>query len=179
MLSYICFFLCFLMMCFLSILVILHEQQINCTSYSIVWHSCLFWIILISSTRLSTPWMCIVCFIQQVNDYDCLHMLEEKTIALLLYFVDKYKLYSDLKSTLKILFFPVWFLNIKVSKDILLSVKLLNSLLLTSLMCTFMLVPKIVTLSGRVIDVKQCLLCIVFLSWDPFLIIASKVFEFQ
>ena len=108
--------------------------------------------------------MCIVCFIQQVNDYDCLHMLEEKTIALLLYFVDKYKLYSDLKSTLKILFFPVWFLNIKVSKDILLSVKLLNSLLLTSLMCTFMLVPKIVTLSGRVIDVKQCLLCIVFLS---------------
>ena len=98
------FFLCFLMMCFLSISVILHEQQINCTSYSIVWHSCLFWIILISSTRLSTPWMCIVCFIQQVNDYDCLHMLEEKTIALLLYFVDKYKLYSDLKSTLKILF---------------------------------------------------------------------------
>ena len=44
-----CFFLCFLMMCFLSISVILHEQQINCTSYSIVWHSCLFWIILISS----------------------------------------------------------------------------------------------------------------------------------
>ena len=44
-----------IMMCFLSISVILHEQQINCISYSIVWHSCLFWIILlISSTRLST-----------------------------------------------------------------------------------------------------------------------------
>ena len=27
------------------------------------WHSCLFWIILIYSTRLSTPRMCIVCFI--------------------------------------------------------------------------------------------------------------------
>ena len=38
----------------------------------------------------------------QVND--CLHISEEKTIALLLYFVDKYKLYSSLKSTLKILF---------------------------------------------------------------------------
>ena len=43
------------MMCFLSISVILREQQINCISYSIVWHSCLFWIILfIFSTRLST-----------------------------------------------------------------------------------------------------------------------------
>ena len=31
-------------------------------------------------------------------------MSEEKKIALLLYFGDKYKLYSDLKSTLKILF---------------------------------------------------------------------------
>ena len=59
-----CFFLCFLKMRFLSISVILHEQQINCISYSIVWHSCLFWIILlISSTRLSTPQTCIVCFI--------------------------------------------------------------------------------------------------------------------
>ena len=42
------------MMRYLSILVILHEQQINCISYSIVWHSCLFWILLISSARLST-----------------------------------------------------------------------------------------------------------------------------
>ena len=108
--------------------------------------------------------MCIVCFIQQVNDYDCLHMLEEKTIALLLYFVYKYKLYSDLKSTLKILFSQCGSLKLRSQNYILLSVKLLNSLLLTSLMCTFMLVPKIVTLSGRVIDVKQCLLCIVFLS---------------
>ena len=58
------FFLSFLKMGFLSISVILHEQQINCISYSIVWHPCLFWIILlISSTRLSTPQMCIVCFI--------------------------------------------------------------------------------------------------------------------
>ena len=35
MLSYICFFLRFLMMHFLSISVILREQQINCRSYSI------------------------------------------------------------------------------------------------------------------------------------------------
>ena len=70
-----CVFFCvFLMMCFLSISAILHEQQINCISFSIVWHSCLFWIILISSSRLSTPRMFIVCFIQQVND--CLHMLK-------------------------------------------------------------------------------------------------------
>ena len=32
-----------------------------------------------------------------------LHMSEEKIIALLLYFVDKHKLYSNLKSSLKIL----------------------------------------------------------------------------
>ena len=64
MLSYICFFLCFLMMRFPSISVILHEQQINCISCSTVCHSYLFWIILlVSSTRLSTPWMCFVCFI--------------------------------------------------------------------------------------------------------------------
>ena len=42
---------------FLSISVILHEQQINFISYSIVWHSCLFLITLISSNRLSTPRM--------------------------------------------------------------------------------------------------------------------------
>ena len=58
-----CFFCVFHIKCFLSISVILCEQQINCISYSIVWHSCLFWIKLISSTRLSTPRMCIFCFI--------------------------------------------------------------------------------------------------------------------
>ena len=112
MLSYICFFLCFLMMCFLSISVILDEQQINCISYF----------------------------------------------------------------SLTFLFIFVWFLKIKVSKDILLSVKLPNSPSSTSSMCTFMLVPKIVTLSGRVTDVKQCLLCIVLLGWDPFSMIAPKAF---
>ena len=55
-------FFCFLKMRFLSVSVILREQQINCISYSIVWHSCLFWILLISSSRLSAPWICIVCF---------------------------------------------------------------------------------------------------------------------
>ena len=42
LLSYICFFLCFLSMRFLSISVILHEKQINCISYSKVWNSFLF-----------------------------------------------------------------------------------------------------------------------------------------
>ena len=76
------------MMRFLSILVILHKQQINSAFYSIVWHSCLFRILLISSTRLLTPRMCFVCFIAS-EWADCLHMSEEKTIALLLYFVDE------------------------------------------------------------------------------------------
>ena len=60
------FFLCFLKMHFLSISVILHEQQVNCVSYSILCYSSLFWTTsLISSTRLFTPQMCFVfvCFI--------------------------------------------------------------------------------------------------------------------
>ena len=96
------FFCVFLMMCVLSISVILHEQQRNCISYSIVWHSCLFWIILISSTRLSTPQMCIVCFIQRwMTVFIC---QKKKQLLYFCIFFDKYKLYSDLKSTLKILF---------------------------------------------------------------------------
>ena len=40
-----CFFLCFLTIFFPSFSLISQEQQINCISYSIVWHCCLFWVI--------------------------------------------------------------------------------------------------------------------------------------
>ena len=81
MLLYICFFLCSLMMCFLSISVILHEQQINCISYSIVWHSCLFWIILlISSTRLSTKSK----YLQKTSVQNHRPLYQKNTLSLIL-----------------------------------------------------------------------------------------------
>ena len=92
-----CFFLCFLLMRFLLISVILHEQQINCILFSIVWHSCLFWmILLISCTRSFTPRMWFVCFI--AGEWPSSYIRRAKTIALLLYFFDKYKLYGNLKT---------------------------------------------------------------------------------
>ena len=98
-----CFILCFLMIHFLSISVILHKQQINSTLYSIAWHSCLFWILLIPSTRLFTPRMCFVCFIASEWP-DCLHMSEKNPNCFTFVFCWQIKVYSDLKSTLKILF---------------------------------------------------------------------------
>ena len=74
LLSYRCFFLCFLTIFFLSFSLISQEQQINCISYSVVWHCCLFWIIWIPSTSFFTPmikqhvWNCFIpCLSDQKN----------------------------------------------------------------------------------------------------------------